>query len=108
MDELAQASTTAFHTLDAFNGELAGTMMPSVEQAIEGHDQAWEALVSTNDDLRARLIGQGRQTARKIRHHRMGPSNVAVHMLCGVNERQATASVGRNDDTRAFWQVPLR
>ena len=38
MDEATQASTTAFFTLDAFNGDLASRVMTAIEGAMEGDD----------------------------------------------------------------------
>ncbi|MEC8398130.1 MAG: hypothetical protein VXZ34_00930, partial [Candidatus Thermoplasmatota archaeon] len=59
MDEETQASTTAFHTLDAFNGDLAAEVMVSVEQAMEGDGGPWSNLVSNRPELRERLVQQG-------------------------------------------------
>ena len=59
MDELAQSSTTAFHTLDAFNGNLAAEIVHAVESAMEGNNEAWTELVHRRAELSDRLKGQG-------------------------------------------------
>ena len=59
MDELAQSSTTAFHTLDAFNGDLAAEIVHAVESAMEGNNEAWTELVHRRVELSDRLKGQG-------------------------------------------------
>ena len=59
MDEETQASTTAFHTLDAFNGDLAADVMVSVERAMEGDGEPWSNLVSNRPELQERLVQQG-------------------------------------------------
>jgi hypothetical protein len=59
MDELTVASTTAFHTLDAFNGGLATELVPAVESAMEGDHEPWSNLVSQRSDLNERLKTQG-------------------------------------------------
>ncbi len=59
MDELAQASTTAFFTLDAFDGVRASNVVRAIEQAMEGDTQPWSDLVNQGQDLRLRLSDQG-------------------------------------------------
>lgn len=59
MDELGQSSTTAFHTLDAFNGDLAAEIVHAVESAMEGNNEAWTELVHRRAELSDRLKGQG-------------------------------------------------
>lgn len=107
MDELAQTSTTAFHTLDAFNGELAGTMMPSVEQAIEGHDQAWEALVSTNDDLRARLIGQGVKEPEKYGTIGWDPATLLFTCCVELASDKRPLQLGETMTRERFGRFPF-
>lgn len=59
MDELAQASTTAFFTLDAFNGLRASNVVQAIEQAMEGDTNAWSELVDQDPELSERLVEQG-------------------------------------------------
>ena len=55
MDEEIQASTTAFFTLDAFDGDLASPLMAAIEQAMNGDEQEWNNLVEAQPTLRERL-----------------------------------------------------
>ncbi len=66
MDEATQASTTAFFTLDAFNGDLASQVMMAIESAMEGNEEDWTNLVEAEADLKLRLSQQGIQTLRPI------------------------------------------
>ena len=50
MDEATQASTTAFFTLDAFNGDLASRVMTAIEGAMEGDEDGWTNLVEAETD----------------------------------------------------------
>ena len=59
MDELAQASTTAFYTLDPFHGVRASQVVRAIEQAMEGDAQPWSELVQEAEELRQRLTEQG-------------------------------------------------
>ena len=59
MDEATQASTTAFFTLDAFNGGLAAQVMSAIEAAQHGDTTQWEGLVEAQESLRRRLTEQG-------------------------------------------------
>ena len=59
MDEATQASTTAFFTLDAFNGGLAAQVMSAIEAAQHGDITLWEGLVEAQESLRRRLTEQG-------------------------------------------------
>ncbi len=59
MDELAQASTTAFFTLDAFNGVRASSVVLAIEQAMEGDTTAWGQLIDQESELNQRLVEQG-------------------------------------------------
>ena len=59
MDDFTVASTTAFHTLDAFNGDLAASIVRAVESAMEGDHQAWAQLVEEQAELDGRLKSQG-------------------------------------------------
>ena len=61
MDEATQASTTAFFTLDAFNGDLASRVMTAIEEAMEGGEDGWTNLVEAEPDLHLRLTQQGIQ-----------------------------------------------
>ena len=45
MDELAQASTTAFYTLDPFHGVRAEQVVRAIEQAMEGDFEPWSEWV---------------------------------------------------------------
>ena len=62
MDEEIQASTTAFFTLDAFDGDLASPLMAAIEQAMNGDEQEWNNLVEAQPTLRERLVQQGIET----------------------------------------------
>jgi hypothetical protein len=59
MDELSQASTSAFFTLDAFNGALARQVMSAIEEAHGGNIDTWRTLVDSDEQLRLRLTEQG-------------------------------------------------
>ena len=59
MDEQTQASTSAFFTLDAFNGELALQVMNAIEEGHAGNVEIWEALVKSDEELERRLTEQG-------------------------------------------------
>ena len=59
MDELAQASTTAFYTLDAFHGVRAAQVVRAIEQAMEGDYEPWSELVLEAKELNQRLSEQG-------------------------------------------------
>ena len=59
MDEQTQASTSAFFTLDAFNGELALQIMNAIEEGHAGNVESWEALVKSDEELHRRLTEQG-------------------------------------------------
>jgi hypothetical protein len=59
MDELAQASTTAFFTLDAFQGARASQVVRAIEQAMEGDTEPWSVLVEETKELKGRLSSQG-------------------------------------------------
>ena len=61
MDEATQASTTAFFTLDAFNGDLASRVMTAIEGAMKGDEEGWTNLVEAEPDLHLRLTQQGIQ-----------------------------------------------
>ena len=59
MDELAQASTTAFYTLDPFHGVRAEQVVHAIEQAMDGDFGPWSELVHEAKELKDRLSGQG-------------------------------------------------
>ena len=61
MDDEIQASTTAFFTLDAFNGDLASLVMTALEGAMQGNEEGWNHLVETQPDFKQRMTEQGIQ-----------------------------------------------
>lgn len=59
MDEEAQASTTPFHTLDAFDGDLAQRMILALEDAEQGNTTTWQHFLEQEPELLHRLQEQG-------------------------------------------------
>ena len=76
MDEEIQASTTAFFTLDAFDGDLASPLMAAIEQAMNGDEQEWNNLVEAQPTLRERLIQQGIETPSSFTTIRWDPAMI--------------------------------
>ena len=76
MDEEIQASTTAFFTLDAFDGDLASPLMAAIEQAMNGDEQEWNNLVEAQPTLRERLVQQGIETPSSFATIRWDPAMI--------------------------------
>ena len=91
MDEQTQASTTAFFTLDAFNGDLAREVMNAIEEGHRGNGVLWTALVESSEALESRLTEQGIEDPKDFSTISWDPATLLF-----------TACVELNNDGRPF------
>jgi len=62
MDAADLGNTTAFSTLDAFDGQKALKVIEALDNCRSGDCSNWEDLINSDDDLRTRLRKQGLDT----------------------------------------------
>lgn len=106
MDEEIQASTTAFFTLDAFDGDLASPLMTAIEQAMNGDDQEWNNLVDTQPTLRERLIQQGIETPSSFATIRWDPAMILFTSCVELTTDGRPLPLGETMTRERFGRFP--
>ena len=106
MDEEIQASTTAFFTLDAFDGDLASPLMTAIEQAMNGDEQEWNNLVDTQPTLRERLIQQGIETPSSFATIRWDPAMILFTSCVELTTDGRPLPLGETMTRERFGRFP--
>ena len=107
MDELAQASTTAFYTLDPFHGERGSQVVRAIEQAMEGETQPWTALVQTEDALRERLCEQGVEEPEAYSTIQWDPAMLLFTTCIELNPDGRPLQLGETLTRERFGRFPF-
>ena len=106
MDEEIQASTTAFFTLDAFDGDLASPLMAAIEQAMNGDEQEWNNLVEAQPTLRERLIQQGIETPSSFATIRWDPAMILFTSCVELTNDGRPLPLGETMTRERFGRFP--
>ena len=106
MDEEIQASTTAFFTLDAFDGDLASPLMAAIEQAMNGDEQEWNNLVEAQPTLRERLIQQGIETPLSFTTIRWDPAMILFTSCVELTNDGRPLPLGETMTRERFGRFP--
>ena len=106
MDEEIQASTTAFFTLDAFDGDLAAPLMAAIEQAMNGDEQEWNNLVEAQPTLRERLIQQGIETPSSFSTIRWDPAMILFTSCVELTNDGRPLPLGETMTRERFGRFP--
>ena len=106
MDEEIQASTTAFFTLDAFDGDLASPLMAAIEQAMNGHEQEWSNLVEAQPTLKERLIQQGIETPSSFATIRWDPAMILFTSCVELTNDGRPLPLGETMTRERFGRFP--
>ena len=106
MDEEIQASTTAFFTLDAFDGDLASPLMAAIEQAMNGDEQEWNNLVEAQPTLRERLIQQGIETPSSFTSIRWDPAMILFTSCVELTNDGRPLPLGETMTRERFGRFP--
>ena len=106
MDEEIQASTTAFFTLDAFDGDLASPLMAAIEQAMNGDEQEWNNLVEAHPTLRERLIQQGIETPSSFTTIRWDPAMILFTSCVELTNDGRPLPLGETMTRERFGRFP--
>ena len=106
MDEEIQASTTAFFTLDAFDGDLASPLMAAIEQAMNGDEQEWNNLVEAQPTLRERLIQQGIETPSSFTTIRWDPAMILFTSCVELTNDGRPLPLGETMTRERFGRFP--
>ncbi len=107
MDEQTQASTTAFFTLDAFNGELALEVMAAIEDGRGGNGALWTALVETNEALRTRLAEQGIEQPNDFNSISWDPATLLFTSCVELNSDGRPFPLGERLTRERFGRFPF-
>lgn len=106
MDEEIQASTTAFFTLDAFDGDLALPLMAAIEQAMNGDEQEWNNLVEAQPTLKERLIQQGIETPSSFATIRWDPAMILFTSCVELTNDGRPLPLGETMTRERFGRFP--
>lgn len=106
MDEEIQASTTAFFTLDAFDGDLASPLMAAIEQAMNGDEQEWNNLVEAQPTLRERLVQQGIETPSAFATIRWDPAMILFTSCVELTTDGRPLPLGETMTRERFGRFP--
>ena len=106
MDEEIQASTTAFFTLDAFDGDLASPLMAAIEQAMNGDEQEWNNLVEAQPTLRERLVQQGIETPSSYATIRWDPAMILFTSCVELTTDGRPLPLGETMTRERFGRFP--
>ena len=106
MDEEIQASTTAFFTLDAFDGDLASPLMAAIEQAMNGDEQEWNNLVEAQPTLRERLVQQGIETPSSFATIRWDPAMILFTSCVELTNDGRPLPLGETMTRERFGRFP--
>ena len=106
MDEEIQASTTAFFTLDAFDGDLASPLMAAIEQAMNGDEQEWNNLIEAQPTLRERLIQQGIETPSSFTTIRWDPAMILFTSCVELTNDGRPLPLGETMTRERFGRFP--
>lgn len=106
MDEEIQASTTAFFTLDAFDGDLASPLMAAIEQAMNGDEQEWNNLVEAQPTLKERLIQQGIETPSSFATIRWDPAMILFTSCVELTNDGRPLPLGETMTRERFGRFP--
>lgn len=106
MDEEIQASTTAFFTLDAFDGDLASPLMAAIEQAMNGDEQEWTNLVEAQPTLRERLIQQGIETPSSFTTIQWDPAMILFTSCVELTSDGRPLPLGETMTRERFGRFP--
>ena len=107
MDEATQASTTAFFTLDAFNGDLASQVMMAIDSAMEGNEEDWTNLVEAEADLKLRLSQQGIQTPASYSSIRWDPAMILFATCVELTNDGRPLPLGETMTRERFGRFPF-
>ena len=106
MDEEIQASTTAFFTLDAFDGDLASPLMAANEQAMNGDEQECNNLIEAQPTLRERLIQQGIETPSSFTTIRWDPAMILFTSCVELTNDGRPLPLGETMTRERFGRFP--
>ena len=106
MDEEIQASTTAFFTLDAFDGDLASPLMAAIEQAMNGDEREWNNLVEAQPTLKERLIQQGIETPTSFATIRWDPAMILFTSCVELTNDGRPLPLGETMTRERFGRFP--
>lgn len=106
MDEEMQASTTAFFTLDAFDGDLASPLMAAIEQAMNGDEQDWSRLVETQTGLKHRLVQQGIEDPESFSTIRWDPAMILFTSCVELTNDGRPLPLGETMTRERFGRFP--
>ena len=107
MDEQTQASTTAFFTLDAFDGELALEVMNAIEEGKGGHGELWTALVESNEALQSRLTEQGIEQPKDFSTISWDPATLLFTSCVELNNDGRPFPLGERLTRERFGRFPF-
>ena len=107
MDEATQASTTAFFTLDAFNGDLASRVMTAIEGAMEGDEEGWTNLVEAEPDLHLRLTQQGIQNPASYSSIQWDPATILFTSCVELTNDGRPLPLGETMTRERFGRFPF-
>ena len=107
MDEQTQASTTAFFTLDAFNGELALEVMNAIEEGKGGHGDLWKGLVEGNEALQSRLTEQGIEHPNDFNAISWDPATLLFTSCVELNNDGRPFPLGERLTRERFGRFPF-
>ena len=106
MDEQTQASTTAFYTLDAFDGALASEVMNAIEEGHVGNGTLWSALVQSEEKLRIRLTDQGIPTPEDFSSISWDPATLLFTSCVELNNDGRPLTLGERLNRERFGRFP--
>ena len=107
MDEQLQASTSAFFTLDAFNGDLAVEVMSAIEEAQVGNHDLWSTLVQSHDQLQKRLREQGIEQPDAFTSIAWDPATLLFTACVELNNDGRPLPLGERLTRERFGRFPF-
>lgn len=106
MDDEVQASTTAFFTLDAFNGDLASLVMTALEGAMQGNEEGWNHLVETQPDFKQRMTEQGIQNPASFSSIKWDPAMILFTSCVELTNDGRPLPLGETMTRERFGRFP--
>ena len=106
MDEQLQASTSAFFTLDAFNGALAVEVMNAVEEGQVSNPEPWSALVKADEHLQVRLLEQGIENPEDFNAIGWDPATLLFTTCVELNTDGRPLPLGERLTRERFGRFP--
>ena len=106
MDDEIQASTTAFFTLDAFNGDLASLVMTALEGAMQGNEEGWNHLVETQPDFKQRMTEQGIQNPASFSSIKWDPAMILFTSCVELTNDGRPLPLGETMTRERFGRFP--